>query len=94
MALEILNCSRKTFDVEAVRVTAENMHELAEWCNGTVLAADTNTYIRVRVRKAKSAPTAPHLTRAYVGDWILRVGHNFKVFRNDAFLATFEPKKN
>jgi len=79
---------RRTFRVQAIRVTAENIQEVAEWCDGTIKDADlpaTNAaYIRVPAYNRNP-------TRARIGDWITRLGDstNFRVYQNKTFLQAF-----
>ena len=73
--------------VDAVQVTAENMAELAVWCNGDIVHTGENVpYIKVRIYKAMSQ----RQTQAFVGDWILYVRKGYNVYRNKAFHKNFE----
>src|SRR6188472_2903504 len=78
--METKKFARKSFDVEAVQVTNENMKEIAEWCKGTVetphaLSVESDPFINVRVRY----PLTPRQSQAFVGDWVLYSGKGFKV---------------
>lgn len=73
---------RKPLYVDAVRVTAENFKEVAEWCQGDI----TEDYIRVRVHN----PKTPRQTRAYIGDWILYTDRGYKVYMEKAFKNSFD----
>ena len=83
---------RKTFSVDAVQVTAENMELVAEWCKGTI-QEETNPqtnevqkFIKVDVVK----PLHDRQTKAYVGDWVLSGPHNtHKVYTHKAFNGSF-----
>jgi hypothetical protein len=83
---------RKPFTVDAVQVTAENMQDVAEWCQGEVLTTeatekrDPEDYIQVRVLR----PLSPRQTKAFVGDWVLYSGTGYKVYTNKAFDRGFE----
>lgn len=89
--------NRKVFSVEAVQVTFENQHEVADWCDGTIeyLGDDTpeskddaaNYYIKVDVLR----PLHKKQTQAFIGDWVLKSGNGFKVYVDKAFTACFEP---
>lgn len=89
--------SRKPFVVEAIQVTQENVFEVAEWCGGEVKKSPPKSapagqtgedlYVKVKVIKAQN----DRQSQAFVGDWVLRSGNNFKVYTNKAFLATFDP---
>lgn len=82
--------TRKSFDVEAVQVTAENINDVAAWCDGTVeaphaLSVDSEPYIKVRVLY----PINPRQTQAFVGDWVLYSGKGYKVYTDSAFKKHF-----
>lgn len=96
---------RKPLYVDAVKVTAENFAEIANWCQGEIYTADGNDtrlvdgaddinpaalYIRVRVHNPKS----PRQTKAYTGDWILYTDRGYKVYTEKAFFASFEEIDN
>lgn len=83
---------RKSFPVDAVRVTAENMAEVAKWCDGEIQVdtAQDNTsgntnFIKVRVQN----PLNERQTKAYVGDWVLYAGKGYKVYKDSAFRKSF-----
>lgn len=81
---------RKSFDVEAVRVTEENIDEVAQWCGGTIeaphaLSLEEAKHIKVRVRY----PINERQTKAFVGDWVLNSGRGFKVYTDNAFNKQF-----
>lgn len=84
---------RKSFDVEAIRVTNDNMRAVAEWCAGEVKAIGGHDgrygpYIKVDVFR----PINERQTQAFVGDWVLRMGTSFKVYTDSAFKKDFEKK--
>lgn len=91
---------RKPFEVEAIEVTPGNIHDVAEWCGGTV---ETDTegprkgdqeYIKVNVKK----PLSIRQTHAYHGDWVLLATSGgpetgpagFKVYTPKAFTTSFQ----
>lgn len=87
---------RKTFVVDAVQVTEENMEEVAKWCRGTIETTDSKIaeglhqepqrYIKVNVLN----PYNPRQTQAFVDDWVLYARDNFKVYMDKGFNKTFE----
>lgn len=94
--------TRKQFDVEAIRVSTENMSEVAEWCLGT---------IKIQKRPAKRGEGAfvkevPYLEvevlrplndrqkMAFPGDWILKTGTSFKIYTDIAFRKNFFESKS
>lgn len=83
--------------VDAIRVTHENMTEVAAWVQGEVKVyfgatngiLDENTgkrYIELSV----SHPTGRRTAKAFAGDWIVSVKGSFKVYNNRAFESTFK----
>lgn len=85
---------RKSFPVEAIQVTPENLKQIAKWCGGQVrhdgdkeghLSRD---YIKVRV----AYPINDRQTQAFLGDWVLKSGKSFKVYTNAAFENSFVPE--
>jgi hypothetical protein len=79
---------RKPFEVKAVRVTEENMDDVADWCSGKLRTNSYNVpYIHVDVRPFVNA----RQTKAFVGDWILFAARGFKVYTDKAFRASFVP---
>lgn len=87
---------RKSFPVEAVRVTAANIEEVANWCGGTIRTEESNApynageqYIKVRVE----TPLTPRQTMAFVGDWVLYAGKGYKVYKDKPFRKSFDSKQ-
>lgn len=76
---------RKPLYVEAVRVTAENMDEVAEWCGGYV-DRTAKPFIKVDVKRALHAKQ----TQAYSGDWVLQSSTGFKVYIHKALFENFD----
>ena len=90
--LETKMFSRRSFDVEAVQVTADNMVYVADWCHGRVRYRDknkdpNNMYIKVKV----SRPINMRQTQAFIGDWVSLHEGGFKVYTQKAFEKSFEP---
>lgn len=85
---------RKTFSVNAVQITAENMEAVAKYCGGKILhttpgpddKVPSAPYIRIYVRK----PLNERQTRAYVSDWVLESGGKFKIYPDKSFKQHFE----
>ncbi len=90
--IETVEYARKPFYVDAVQVTAENMHDVAKWCEGQVQTSHKNEghneqqYVKVRVHR----PLNERQTKAYVGDWVLYAGTGYKVYTTKAFQHSFE----
>ena len=83
--------------VDAIRVTDENIRQVAAWCQGEVKVyfGATNRifdedagkrYIELSV----SHPTGRRKAKAFAGDWIVAVKGLFKVYNHRAFESTFD----
>ncbi len=87
---------KPTKPVDAVRVTAENISDVSEWCTGEVRTIQKpgetteEKHIKVRVHQ----PLTDRRTQAFIGDWVLSVGPGFKVYTNTAFRKSFEDLKD
>lgn len=78
---------RKPFAVDAVQITADNINEVALWCQGEVKTNDKgDAYIKVRVHN----PMNDRQTMGFVGDWVLYAGKGYKVYTDKAFQNSFE----
>jgi len=89
---EVKQYERLPFDVDAVRVSEENLEHVADWCGGDIRTEKKRQgdvrFIKVRVYKALDEEQ----TKAYVGNWVLYAGSGYKVYTNNAFNRTFRPK--
>ncbi len=93
MSLLPTRYQRKPFYVQAVQVTADNLEEVAEWCAGQIRHTKPNPaenvpsapYVKVCVLN----PRSERLTRAYVGDWVVRAGSGFKIYPDKSFNESF-----
>lgn len=94
MTIKTVPYTRKSFNVEAVRVTKENIEDVATWCSGEIrhtkdVPEDNITsapYIKVEVARALTE----RQKRGYIGDWILKIGKSFKVYSDKAFKLNFD----
>lgn len=86
---------RKPLYVDVVRVTGENMIEIARWCQGEIRNLDNDDvaenqqlerYIHVRVHNPKNA----RQTKAHIGDYLLYTERGYKVYTERAFQNSFE----
>ena len=85
--LQVTQAVRKPFLVNEVRVTQENMTEVAVWCQGTICKTEEGVeYIQVRVVK----PLNPRQTMAFVGDHVLYANTGYKVYTHKAFISSFD----
>jgi len=86
--------SRKTFNVEAIQVTVENMQEVAEWCGGSVKGYDSvhdspHVYIQVPVMPSKTKTYRPN--QAFVKSWVVKTNQGWTVYTKKGFGVSFEP---
>lgn len=77
---------RKPFEVDAVKVTEDNLLEVAEWCQGEVVTEGDAQYVKVRVARVLNE----RQTKAFIGDWVLYAGTGYKVYTAKAFSKSFE----
>lgn len=86
--LPVTRYVRKPFVVEAIRVTAENMEEVAAWCKGEIklLSKDGTPYIKVDVTR----PLNERQTMAFEGNWVLLAENGYKVFTDKPFRNSYE----
>ena len=89
MSLVLRKFYRKSFPVEAVQVTAENMEEVCEWAKGTIAFDETDAKTR-HIKIDVHQPLDDRQTRAYVTDWVLYAGRGFKIYRDGAFNKSFD----
>lgn len=89
MTVQTQEFVRKTFKIQAVQVTEDNINEVAKWCSGevkTALNGQGKTFIEVNVKK----PMSDRQKQAFVGDWVLYNKSGYKVYTDRAFNACFE----
>lgn len=87
MSLVTETYTRKPFEITAVRVTPENIEEVAKWCGGVLDTTPSGKqYIKVDVTR----PLNEKQTRAFAGDWVLVVKNSFKVYTDKAFKHCFD----
>lgn len=84
--LETMQYIRKPFYIDAVKVTVDNIQEVAKWVNSEVRTDDSGQYVKVRVHR----PANDRQTKAYVGDRVLYAGTGYKVYTEKAFVQSFE----
>lgn len=77
--------TRKPFEVDAVQVTAENINDVAKWCQGEVVNEDGQQFVKVRVLRVLN----DRQTKAFIGDWVLYAGTGYKVYTAKAFQKSF-----
>lgn len=97
--MELQEYVRKPFPVKAVEVNFQNAYEAAEWCRGRVELKPT----RLMGGAGKGEMDLPTVVfkgtgdnrdkdfTAGLGDFIVELRGNFRVFKKAQFRATFEP---
>jgi hypothetical protein len=77
------------FEVYAVRVTEDNIQEVALWADAQVCVTQDSRlrkYVRVYTLSSKSP-----IRKAFLGDWVIRHDHGAKkIYTNDAFHKSFD----
>lgn len=87
MGLKIESWRKIPTTVEAVKVTFDNLDEVARWCRGEVLISDNTPYVRVPIPKNSTENQG----RAYSGKWVIKLDKNkWRVFTDVAFRRGFE----
>lgn len=96
--MQIETFVRRPFDVNAVQVTPQNAHEIAEWCNGKVGTSDyklAGTKVSLdTVLVPGNGPNKGQMVEARIGSWVVEHLGNFRVYRKKQFEDTFftQPK--
>lgn len=82
---------RKNANVEAVRVNRAEVHKIAHWCGGRIMATDSGgkdgsgcIYILLPFKSNYNKPN-----RVFMGDWIVKDGDGFKMYSHEAFSNVF-----
>lgn len=86
--MQIQKFQRKPFSVEGVKVTEENIAEVAKWCLGEVQTNEKTNKQHIRVDAHR--PLTERQTMAIPGDWVLFYNRGFKVYTESAFSRNFE----
>ena len=99
--LSIRKFTRRTFDVDAVRVTERNLDAVAAWCNGKIITVkesvestdgESSSVSRRHISVEVARPLSRSQTEAHVGDWVLYASKGFKVYGNRPFQKNFFEK--
>lgn len=89
-SMDIKQGRRKSFDIEFIEVTSDNLDEVAAWCNGTANGTDEDrsTFIKLHDKNAINT----RQTKAFVGDIVVHSKElgSFKSFGKKAFNKAFE----
>lgn len=88
--------TRKSFTVLAEEVTFENVHEVAEWCKGTVVMENTKlmgteTKLPVILLKGQGDNRGKEF-KATLGCYVVELKGSFRVYKNQQFFSSFEER--
>lgn len=93
MTVVALKFVRKSFPVDAVRVSHKNIHELAGILGATV-AKTLDDHQRLYICLDKIKTSNARQTKAYIGDWVVVAENGIKVYRDKSFRRVFEQAKS
>lgn len=88
MTLLFQTFKRRPFEVDAVKVTRENIGEIAKYVGDLREKEDGTPYILVDRR------IVPNIHRVYPGFWMTKMGDNVRCYSGRIFDEQFEPKEN
>lgn len=84
--MEIKKARRKSFDVDYVEVTEDNIREVATWCLGKVGGSGRDRFIRLNDKNAINV----RQNKAFIGDFVLESETGFKSYSRKAFHKSFQ----
>lgn len=95
--VEFKEYSRKSFKVQAVQITKENILEIARMARG-----EYRTTVEIKgwnrnkpqdhIFLPRNVRTSGNQAMAFVGDWFLMVGASYRFYSEKAFKGIFQPK--
>lgn len=92
MSIIVKTYTTKPSEVHAVRITEENMVEVAKWCHGS-LQSENNpkdaSHVQKYIRLSSNRTPSKRLGMGYVGDWMVQKGNSFRVFTPSNFDREF-----
>jgi hypothetical protein len=91
--LDLQKFNRRTFEVEAIQIELSNIHEVAEWCGGTIeqrphKMLGTEALLPVINLKGVGADHANY----YIGHlkcWVVKMKKTFRIYKPEQFERTF-----
>lgn len=96
MTISPKDYQRNTFTVKAIRITAENIREVAEWSHAKVMhSSEIDWWDRRKEGFFLRLPGSKDLKSfGVVGDWVLRMGYNsYRVYSDQSFRGSFNEAK-
>lgn len=88
--MELVDVTLRTYPAKAVRVTEENMKEVAEWCGGYIETSalferSIIPYVTFPVRRGTRETT----DYAFVGQWVVHADERFASYKHARFMGKF-----
>jgi hypothetical protein len=90
--MDIRNYRRKSFEVQAVRVTVENFHEVARW-TGSHAQQDWDMHDGRPFFEIKAGGFPRQRAAIFVGDWVTLWNGQFNRASDKSFSSIFEEIK-
>jgi hypothetical protein len=93
MGIEIHTFTRKTFTVEAIKLTEENIHAVALWCRGTIAKTlDGKDQLYIAMRRP-GLPYERSELMAFPGNWVVHnlLQKSFRPYEEGVFFHSFIP---
>lgn len=88
--MELKQARRKSFDVEYVKVTEDNIAEVALWCGGVVGGEGKDRFVRLVDKNAVNTAQ----TKAFFGDLVLGSPTGYKKYTQKSFDKSFDAAQN
>jgi len=93
MGIELHTFTRKTFTVEAIKLTEENIHAVALWCGGTIAKTlDGKDQLYISMRRPGLSYERSELM-AFPGNWVVYSPKQkaFRPYDEGVFFHAFMP---
>jgi len=86
--VDLIDVNLRTYPAKAVRVTEENMKEVAEWCGGYVESSlmSQRLYISIPVQRTAHVWNTEC---ASVGQWVVKADEKFTAYKHASFMGKF-----
>ena len=92
--MEIEEYDRKPFSVKAVQVNFENVHEVAEWCKGTIIKQKAKMLgVETDVPAVRIEGQGDNRGKSFIatlGCYVVELKGSFRVYKPAQFEASFE----
>lgn len=79
--------------VEAIQLTADNIEQVAEWCNGEIIEVSFVDGEQPAIRLKTNCPpvSGPKMETANLTNWVTQDEDGFQVYDSGTFDITFQP---